>query len=79
MEIFIVEEYNIDSAKWQLLFLLTIIYLYQENVMLAKDYFERFCGYAGTLLKSKLIEDIINSIKRELSDVDMQNYHSQVN
>ncbi|MBQ4528281.1 MAG: hypothetical protein II998_09430 [Clostridia bacterium] len=47
--------------------------------MLAKDYFERFCGYAGTLLKSKLIEDIINSIKRELSDVDMQNYHSQVN
>lgn len=68
LEMFIYEEYNMDKNKWQLLFLLAIIYLYQENLLLAKNCFNQFCKECGNLINAKSLSSIMNTIKMKLNE-----------
>lgn len=71
IEAFIYEEYNNDNNKSQLLFLLTMLYMYQENFPLAKSCFDLFCEKHSDLLDAKSLHTIFNKIVFSLKDVTL--------
>ena len=73
VETFIHEEYTRDNNKAHLLFLLCMIYLYQENLSLAKSYFYLFSKQCNDLLSAKSLGSIFNTLEQSFKDVPLLN------
>lgn len=71
IEAFVHEEYENDSGKPHLLFLLSMIYLYQENLPLAKCCFLKFCKECKKLLSAKSLSKIFDSFETAFEKVTL--------
>ena len=69
IETFVHEERESDNSKSQLLFLLTMIYLYQENLPLAKECYTEFCEKCQDLLSAKSLTNIFDSLETSLNSL----------